>query len=329
MGLSLIRGEITYDDGTVREVTVDGSKCRLYGLENFTASYAELQQPLLMKYYLDPVNEPITPGFGSTGLDGLFIYAEANLIVVPNELAATIKVSVIPIWNTTLSRYVLKFWAYTVDRTQSWDVTANTTIPTNAFIGTLYGTVQEFTFEVNMTRVSPSIYGGDENNPAVHRQKVAIRLQPVVAYERYTTRDSSTSTLVYGIDTPTSRRPQLKFDTTRNQYFVSTIEFPTVNHFLKAFYVNATPPYRTGTEEGALNPTHFVMRDISGAMVIADFIPVEDYHVAFNVLNSPTNRFVGQTVVVEFIRIVNGSTNLLLFGVPVECSVSAGGYTGP
>jgi len=322
----MIRARLHYDDGHYRDVDVDSQKCYVYGIDDFIAGYSGLRQPFLVKYYLSP-DEIGNPNI----LDplGKFISKPASLIVVPNELASPLKVSVIPIWSPNIGRYLLKYYAYTTDRTQMYDVTQHTAIIQGTFTGNFFGSAQDFVIETNMTAYDPTAYpphlGGA---PHKHVQNVVVKIQNPIAPDRYLIKDTLESALVYGTDSIALRRPNLKYDSVRNQYFVSTSMFPTKEKFLQAFYYNASPPYLPASEDGPLEPTHFIIRELNnGGMIIPDPIAIDDYETAFNVINPAPGAYLDKTILFEFLLQLNTSTTLVLYGAPLECT--AGTYVGP
>jgi hypothetical protein len=313
-----VQVSLVYDDGNEVPVTIDSQKCFLYGLEDFVAAWQGLRQTLLVKYYLN-YDEVVDAGLAATN----FITKEIDLVVIPNEAGAGLKVSVLPQWSVALSAYHLRYFLYSTDRDAMMDVTTHVTITDGAFVGTLYGAYQTFILEIDLSQINPTVY----TEPVYHRQSVSIRLQPIAALERYLIRDTMLSPTIYGVDAPSSRRPVLHYDATLEQYFVPSTVFATPEAFLQSFYDKATPPYAADAEEAPPVPTHFVLRDLnSGAMVVADRIALADYAAAFSVTGVPKNRYVDTTVVVEFLHEVDESTVLICYGVPVDCSLSATGY---
>jgi len=308
-----------YDDGYKRDITIDGEKCIIYGLEDFISAYAGLPQTIQVKYYLD-ASETTSAIAGET--IATHLTAEADLVVIPNQLAASLKVSVIPRWNSTLSRYYLMYYMYSADRHMVKDVTNQVSVVEGAFVGNQYGVVQNFVMSMDMSLVDPEMY----DEPTVYRQSCFIKVQPYVALERYVIQDASNSLRVYGVDKPGSRRPVLHFDQSLNMYFIPSELFPTNALFLHSFYYQSSPVYNSALETAPLVPTHFILRDaVNGLTVTPGAIPLESYSTAFSVTGDAA-RFVGTNVIVEFLQYVNEDTTLILQGVPVDCYVSPGGY---
>lgn len=303
-----------FSDGRTIPYPIDNQKCFLYGLEDFEPSFSGLQQEITVKYFLDPTENATNVLTAGTAQ----ISKSIKLTVVPNELLGGIKVSVIPVWNPGTNSYGLRYRYYTTDRKVSRDITLQTTITTGTFNGALYGVSQQFTITVDLNKVDPVLYP----DTIYHRQIVVIKLNPSVSYERYTLRDSMSSFWVYGIDHTTQRRPAIQYDTTARQYFVPTSIFANKEAFLKSFYYAATPPYLSniGAETAPVEPSHFVVRDVvNGTALVADPIDINQYGSNWSLLNTTIpNRLVGGTVVVDFIKKINATDTLILYGVPVD-----------
>jgi len=117
------------------------------------------------------------------------------------------------------------------------------------------------------------------------------------------------------------------YDTGLEQYFVLSNTFLTEAGFINSFFTKAAPPYDATIEEGPPAPTHFTVRDLnSSAMVLATPITMANYASAWGVTGVPKNRFVGGTVVVEFLYETAPDTYLKLLGVPVDVYESETGY---
>lgn len=309
---------LVYDDGQEVFVPVDNEKCFIYGLEDFNASWQGLRQPIMAKYYLHS-DEVVAPGVTDTS----FVVAEATIVVIPNEAGAGVKISMVPQWVNALGRYVPSYFMYTTDRESVRNVTAHVTFDEGNFVGNLYSTYQVLKLALDLNAIDPIMY----DQTVIHRQDIAIRLQPVAALERYVIRDTLQSPLIYGIDEPNSRRPVIHYDTDLQQYFIPSSIFLTKEAMLNSFFTKAGVPYDAENEAGPPEPTHFTIRDVNtGAMVISAPIPIDDYATAWTVTGVNKDRFVDSLFLVEFIHEVDISTQLVLYGAGVDCYASTTGY---
>lgn len=314
-----ITAELTYADGTTRDVQLDNTKCRLFGDTDFISSFIGMSQDITVIYYTTS-DEAVSADLNDVG-NGISV--SKTVQVVPASVVPTFKISAIPVWTPSLAAYVLRYYYYTTDHTTVKDITAYVTQGGAAFSGNSYGTWQVLTLTVDMNDVDPTLY----QTSATYQQIVCIRLQPPTVYDRYLIRDNMSSTAVYGVDATSNRRPILRYDATRGQYFVPSDIFTSQAAFLKSFYTNATPPFDPNTTSGPVTPTHFTLRNVqSGAQILATPIPLDQYTEAFSILNDSSGGYVNGVVIVEFLSITDASTTNILYGAPVD--VSTGTYLG-
>ena len=303
---------------------MDNVQTFLFGQNDFVASYSGLKQPMLMKYNLSPnqtVSANPAPG---TEVTTSSISVPFTVTVVANQLAAPIKLSVIPQWNLGTSSYELQFYYYSTDHNRATNVTNFVTIPNGVFTGNNFTTWQSFSFTIDMNNVDPVNYPSF----APYTQNVALKFQPPAALVRYLIADSLSSSVIYGADSSACRRPVLYCDTSTNQYFLSSLLFQNSAAILQAFYYNASPPYNTNTETTPPVPTHFTIRNPNtGGLILTSPIPLTNYTSAFSLVNGSDGYYVGGTVIVEFLQISGDSSTYILYGVPVD--VHEATYIGP
>jgi hypothetical protein len=263
----------------------------------------------MIKYYLEYDEVPAL-SLGSVR----HVSKEATITVIQNELSAPMKISVIPNWNKMTTRYQLQYYVYNTDRDRVIDITPHVSFRGTQFDGSLYGVEQSLVLSVDLMNVLPIAY----STPTIYEQPFVIRLQPQAALERYSIRSTISDVHIYGVDAPTSRRPIIKYDESLQQYYIPSSIFTTKDAFVKSFYTNANPPYLIGIEDGPVEPSHFILRDIfSGSMVTSIPIAVSDYSAAFNIIGLEKDRYVGRTVIVEFQKTI-GNETLILYGTPVD-----------
>lgn len=315
-----ITAKLTYDNGFIREISTDGEQCISYGINDFVPSYPGLRQPIMIKYFLS--EDELSSADVVTVSGVRYISATTHIVVRSEDIVSSMKLSVVPLWDSTQSKYYLRYFAYDIDGEWMEDVTVNvTTTPT--FNGINYGTWQTIVASID----KKNIVAIGLNKSSIYQQSFAVQVQPISIYERYVLADVVGGDVVYGVEAGTSRRPILSYDSTISQYFIPTTVFENVEAVIEAFYTNATPPYDTSELIAPVTPTHFIVRDsLTGASVTAIPMSLETYGTAFNVTGAPINRFLGQTVIVEFLKYVDESTYLTLFGVPVD--VKSGVYQG-
>lgn len=309
-----IYGTIVYADGSTSDVMLNNRQLQCYGREDFISAYSGMQQKLLLKYFASP--SEIVSNTGVTDDTTLrSISTEFMVSVVANTLAASTKLSVIPLWNSMTSVYTLRFYAYTSDHKSAIDVTSYVTFSGTAFIGSLFGQIQSLTLSLDMSKVYPSIY----STATTLLQPLTIVLQPAPAYVRWTLQDGVSSPYSYGQDASSDRRPILYYSSTRQQYYIPSDIFINEQAVLASFYQNANPPFDTTTSTSAATPTHFLLRDPnSGLMITAAPQAISDYANAFSIVKDTTGMYVGGTVLMEFVQVISDTEVLTLYGVPVD-----------
>jgi hypothetical protein len=317
-----IQVNLVYDDGSSYTVPIDGIKCVMYGQEDFISSFSGLRQPITIKYYRSE-NEAIDPMISDA--TGTMISTQAIVTVIPNTLGTTVKIMAMPSYNPTTARYVMRYYMYFADGRTSLDVTGSVSIiegtlnPTSAY----FGQWQTYVIAVDMRNVDPTNYP----TSALYQQTIVIQFGIPTATIKYQIRDSSTSTYIYGQDNSTTRRPSIRFDRTRGQAFIPSYVFGNQQAFLRSFYTMANPPYDPTIAEIPQVPTHFLLRDIvTGNMLITAPLPISSFQSAFNLLNDTVGMYIGATICMEFLNVINPQTRRTLFGVPVD--MIAGTYNG-
>lgn len=315
-----LTANLVYDDGTAAKVPIDGVKCILYGQSDFISSFAGLQQTLYLKYYRssnEAINSTLTDPTGS------MITKAVPVTVVSNTLGVSNKIVALPSYSTSNARYVMRYWMYFADGRSAVDVTGYVTSTTLVTDASYFGVQQTTTLSVDMNKVDPTHYAVS----TTYQQTLVITFNPPTTLVRWTFQDSATAPNTYGLDNSTSRRPQLKYDSTRKQYFVPSYIFGNAQAVIQSFYTKATPPFDPNVALTPTDPTHFVIRDItSQVMLTASPIPLASYAQAVNFVGDTTGAYSAATVVVEFIAITSNNVTTVLYGVPV--TVSVGTYAG-
>lgn len=307
-----IFAEVTYEDGTIIENAVDNSKVFLYGEDDFVSSYAGLKQPMLLKYFLSE-NETTTV----KGYDMLnnFVNADFNVVVVNNQIDDIIKISVLPLWDITRYGWLLYYRVYGVNNNFTMNVTPFVKIVSGSYQINKFSGPQEFIIQMDLNQVDPNKYP----TPSFYIQNVWINLFSNAGTVKWLLSDASTSNNVYGQDVDKNRRPVLYYDRDKNQYFIPSSIFTNKESVIQSFYYDNNPPYNNTIQTMATVPTHFGIRDpISGSMLTAAYMDLNDYKNAFSFKNASLTNYTGSTLVVEFVNITNGNTTIL-YGSPVDC----------
>lgn len=306
-----IRPYLLYADGSKVYVNIDNQQCFLYGLEYFVPSYPGYSQTLIIKYFLNYRESAI----GATNTTtNRFLTCTKKLVVVKDKEDYSFKLSVVPTFNKGTLAWDLHYFLYTDDRDHCYQVDDYIKQDKEFnFVGnqTKWGSEQRVVLNYDFQKVL------NTTDPLTGSQFAYITVNNPTEYERYTIRDNSDTTIVYGADSSLSRRPVIWYDADIMKYFIPTSIFQNKDAVIESFYRKARPYFDTRTETEAPEPTHFVVRDsLSGQQLMAGPISLDEYGTAWNIIDS-ANNLNGQTVVVEFLRLVDG-VYLILYGVPVD-----------
>ena len=305
---------LVYSDGTTSQIPVDGTKCIMYGQNDFISSYAGLTQNILIKYFRSN-NESISPAVADA--TGNMIAVTVPVTVIPNGIATTAKIVPLPVYNSSNARYAMRYYIYFGDGRSHIDVSGDVTfVNSNLYTDTTYfGVTQTVTMSLDMSVVLPATYP----TSTIHTQTLTIQFNAPTSLVKWWFSDSTTSPFVYGLDNSTSRRPLLKYDSTINQYFIPSGTFGNTAAFLNSFYTQASPPYDPTVSQIPQVPTHFTIRDLyTGQSLVSGPIPIANYATAFNLIESTNGIHSTGIVIVEFINVVSSSISNVLLGVPVD-----------
>lgn len=316
-----LRVSLIYDDGSQQQTTIDNVKCFLYGESDFISSFSGLRQYATVKYFRSQ-NEAISPSVADK--TGQMISVKIPITVVPNTLGTTVKIMPLPLYNASIAQYVMRYYMYFGDGRSFVDVSGYVNIANGKTLvkdASYFGVQQTVTLTVDMSKVDPTNYP----TSALYQQTMVIQFGPPNMPVRWTIKDAATSPYTYGQDNSSSRRPSIRFDASRSQYFIPSFIFGNTAAFINSFYTQSAPPYDPTVAQIPQQPTHFLLRDIvTGAMIVTAPIPIANYTAPFNILGDAGGQYVGSAVVVEFLNIINTNTRNVLFGVPVD--VTAGTY---
>jgi hypothetical protein len=315
-----IQPYLTFADGKIENIPIDNEQCFLYGFNDFIPSFSGLKRKILIKYYLHKRQQS---NLALTDRKTRYLSIEKDLVIIPNESSVGMKISIVPLWDTTNSTYVLRFLSYTERKDIVLDITSDVTIEL-PFDGQKYNELQHIQYMVPLNKV----FSVDTTD--VYRQSTWIILFPHTDTQQYVFKDSPDATRVYGVDTNTVRRPVMHYDAIREQYFIPTSIFINKEAFLESFYYNANPPYDYTQSTAPTVPTHFTVRDLNTmSTVMVTPIEIDQYYQSWNIVpfTNPT-RLVNTTVMIEFLESIADEYQII-YGVPVDVKTGTFTYQGP
>lgn len=308
--------ELVYSDGTKYQIPINNQNCFLYGMEDVESNYPGLEYTVLLKYFM--------PAYVESTLadENRSISLEKNIVVMARSKDEISKISAIPIWNTSTSKWDMKYFAYYQSRNTFEDVTNSIEYtPGMAYDPTIINDQQ--LFQIKLIYIPEAI----GTTAQTYIQDIVVTLRIPSDSEPWIIAPSIDAAFVYGSNDALHIRPVIHYDSSLTQYFVPTSKFVNSNKLIENFYTNSTPPYLVSSEVVAPTPDYFTIREVSsGRVLLSSPIAIAEYEQAFNMLHLNTpNQFVNTTVIVEFL-IKNGNLYTLLYGVPVEVRTSPTGY---
>lgn len=247
-----IMGVVTYNDGTISRLPINGEKFKLNGYENFTATTAGAMYDLGLSYFLSD-DEIAWDALGNIPVRTKVENYKIRAINPDGNYTA--KLFVVPSW-TSEGKYELKWYLYNMERKYVYDVTGKVEItPGFSFNGSAYSTKQQLRVALNM---------GDVDDYFINYRFVAnlaiILVSPGSAVSQSTYyRIEYDDEYTYGSN--------LRIDSTPSTTQINTFNLNlangciTVDEWINKVYYPTTPLYYTSAEDLPPNPTEFVLRN--------------------------------------------------------------------
>lgn len=297
-------GRLTYNDATYEDLPIDGTRFVLTGLNRYIATEAGNHADLTLVYNLQP-NE-YAMGV-SAPVPNRFIKQHYRLTTVQADGAYTVKLFVVPYWDTLTSRWKLDYYLYDLDRETKILATPHVeaAIASATFNGSLLNAWQFLSVAVNLNDV--------DNAYLSYRYVLNFAIQlknggtNTTADEYYLLEYTSGSTFGSGIKAISSpdliNASQKRLDISQN--------LTQVSDWLNRVYWPLKPIYSPTVEVNAPAPTHVIVR--IGSSWVRELV-IED---VVNFIEGITATITpGTTVRLEFIR--RESTDLELGVVSIN-----------
>lgn len=294
-----IMGKIHYSDGSVVKLPVDGTKFKMYGIEQFISSIPGQQVNLVLAYQLGP-NETAYTGVSS---DGKFITEPYTLKTINPNNSYAVKLFGYPFFINEAVGYEMRWWMYNLDRNIWFEVTPH--VAFNASTGPFnpkgYGYLQRKSVSVNLKDVSGAF------KPFVHTQVVDIVLNSIpgaTPNEWTVSHVSVPGQAPYGLDVR-GTKPAVNFvkiDCGKSTYA----------EWKSLIYDNIHPIINNVIESTPPDPTHFII----GYGGIETEYPVGSWNQELNMsIDVPINR----NVTVRFIKkLSSGQLELGIAVIPIK-----------
>ncbi len=299
-------GVVSYSDGSEVRLGIDGTRFKLMGLENYTATIVGQNVSLVLKYTLEDTEDALDVHVGNDK----FITETYTVTTVSGNSNYAVLLFVYPEWVDISTGYRLRWFMYDLDRSVSYEVTPNIIINTNisSYNPKAYGTKQTLHVSINLHSVSGS-YGN-----FIHVQIVDVTLNKegsgrpnIDGISNWNIANVSNSNNTYGINTYATYRVN-----TSNQWKVRIAPYFTVlSDWLFNIYKKVNPMYDTMLEDGPLDPTHFIV--LLGNVTFE--FPITQFNQELNVNVLPPNN---GTMLVKFIkRTSTRDLNLAIIGLSI------------
>jgi hypothetical protein len=315
-------GVVTYTDGSVVRLPIDGTKFSLYGRDQYVSTVLGQKIPLVLSYQLG-VNES---NYASQSSHNQQISVDYEATTVAADGTYSVKLFVFPVWTVPSSGtpyYRLEYFLYNLDRQQYFHVTPYIEVPTgsNVYDPTIYGMQQYLTVSVDLAQVN----GLFSEYRHVQTFRVALMNQGDVANfddTRWLVTYEPGQNPVFG-DNLIARCEY----TNINSFGVDiTAEALSVDEWLNKTYYACKPLFNPATEDMAdIRPTHFRLRSSTNPnnyLLPTTFLldAWNDIHIIDS--NDIAN---GEVLFIDFIKRV-GSTDLQMgtSGLPFRAV-----YVGP
>ena len=148
-------GKVTYSDGSSTTYPVDNDKFSLHGFDTYVASRVGDILPVVLRYALSSTENA---NLVNTVNGKHFINKQYSIKTVESDSRYSIKLFVLPVWDTPTLRWKLQYWLYSLSRDTVIDVTRHVEPSVNStpFIGNLFGTAQRLVVSFNMDKLGPS-----------------------------------------------------------------------------------------------------------------------------------------------------------------------------
>lgn len=239
-------GTVHYSNGETLKLPVDGTKFRIFGLEQYTSSIIGQKMDLVLSYSLS--NDETA--YGAVGANNKMITEPYELVTVNPNNSYTVKLFGYPFWINATVGYQMRWWLFNLDRNVFFEVTSQLRFNANtgAYDPKAYGYMQRKSVSLNLRDVSGAF------KPFVHTQTVEITLLAPPS------EDGTSWTVSHEAN---GNRPsygrELYAKRVTNSVINLSSDFTDIETWKTHIYKETFPLVNPNTELGPLDPTHFAM----------------------------------------------------------------------
>lgn len=290
-------GVVHYSDGSTIKMPVDGSKFRMYGIDQYVSTIVGQKIELVLSYVLSP-NEIV---YGAVVGDGKFITAPYNIVTTKTDGSYMVKLFGYPVWQSDIAGYRMNWFLYNLDRNIKFNVTQYVSYGNAAAFDPLaYGILQRLSVNINLKDVNGSF------KAYIHTQSIDIVL-------KHPGTDPRTSWLV-GFESSVSKPlfgEGLFARVTNNTLNISS-GIATKELWLEKMYNFTYPLMDKSSEVLPPTPNYFA--------IVYDNVryehPIDNWNVGLTISVIPT---LGKTIFIEFFkRTPNSDIQLSIAGLSIK-----------
>lgn len=277
---------ITYSDGSISRLPIDGTKLKVFGLDQFVSTVVGQIIPLTLSYMLD-ANEQTITATANNPSGARYITLPFNIETLNSNSSYQVKLFGYPFWVNAPIGYLMHWFLFNADRNMFFDVSSLVQFSpsTGAFNPLGYGVLQRKSVSLDLSKVSGVF------KPYIHTQIVDIVLASgpnSLATPWTMVNEGVGANPVYG----TTLTAKLVANATNTINLAAGR--PNLSTWTNDVYFNTYPIINRVIEVAPPTPTHF--------QVIIGNTNTEFPMTSWNQpLTLPTAVVVGSTVVIKFV----------------------------
>ncbi len=241
---------VSYSDGETQDLTIDGSRVAISGLDHYISTIRGETSKLALTYFLGE-NESAWGANAGVNRHVTRIYRYRTLEV---DGSYSVFLNVIPQWMGEVIGWELRYHLYNLDRNLSLDVTdlIEAGVNSEIFNGKKYNRFQHISVALELSKLGLGL----NNFRYVQSFSIGLNGNPLNNDIPYLIHYHVGQSDPYGEYARVSMGATVTHDT-----FVLNLngfsKSETVKDFLKQTYFRAKPLYNENVEAGPLTPTHF------------------------------------------------------------------------
>lgn len=248
-----LRARVNYSGGGSEDYPVNGTKFNLYGINEYRPTWVGQRSEIALVYKLATDEQFLLAKPGNPEFEPRIYTIQADAV----KGAYSPRIYTYPQWDTATGRYKLVHFLYDLDRKTRLDVTAYVKLSDSspAFIPTLYGTLQELSFVLNLRDVNTTYQS------VTFKQHIGVVLYKDIngPGKRWDVTYASGMPYFGGkVATATNKSTATTFNLSVNN------GFSAYDKWLEGMYYAVLPSFNSRIETKAPPPTHFDLMDETG-----------------------------------------------------------------